>query len=353
VAGAQAAAVELGKTVVLKAQVLSGGRGKAGGVKFADSAEAAGHAAKELFAMTINGFSVHSVLVAERLSVKQEFYIALAIDRSARCVRCMMSNAGGMDIELVANTTPAKIISFRVPPFSAAPGFEGGDLLPAVFGDSGNTAGMAAASIGSMIRLFYEKDCSLLEVNPYILTYDNIFFAADAKIVIDDNALCKHPDMATMRSVEEYGKEALTALGAGLSFVALDGTVGCMVNGAGLAMATMDLIRLYGASPANFLDVGGSSNPKKVRDAFAILLTNAKLKVLLVNIFGGITRCDDIAAGIIMAKKEFGVRLPIVVRLTGTNEKEGRALLLGEGIAVHSGMDEAVRAAVAMQGGTP
>ena len=191
-----------------------------------------------------------------------------------------------------------------------------------VFGDA-VVADAAAKAAWSMNRLFNEKDCSLVEVNPYVLTKDNRLIAADAKIVLDDNALYKHPDMAALRNEEEYGRDELAAAAAGLSFVGLDGDIGCMVNGAGLAMATMDLITIFGGRPANFLDVGGSSNPQKVVDAFRILLSNKGIKVVLVNIFGGITRCDDIARGIILARQELGITKPMVVRLTGTNEEHG------------------------------
>jgi succinyl-CoA synthetase beta subunit len=224
-----------------------------------------------------------------------------------------------------------------------------GDIPVDIFG-TGDNAARAYGEISRMVRLFFEKDCSLVEVNPFILTNNNTFVAADAKIVLDDNALYRHPDLACLKNPEEYGNDELAAARAGLSFVGLDGSIGCMVNGAGLAMATMDLIRIFGARPANFLDVGGSSNPQKVLEALRILTSNKNIKVILVNIFGGITRCDDIARGIVLARGELGIAVPLVVRLTGTNEEQGRALLSDAGIAALSDMVAAIQRAVDLDG---
>jgi len=253
-----------------------------------------------------------------------------------------------MDIELAARKIPEKIVSIPLLPYSQTQQFETPAAFISVFGDAA-VADAAAKAVTSMNRLFNEKDCSLVEINPYVLTKDNKLVAADAKIVVDDNALFKHPDMEALRNDEEYGLDELAAAAAGLSFVGLDGNIGCMVNGAGLAMATMDLIKIFGGRPANFLDVGGSSNPQKVLNAFKILLSNKNIKVVLVNIFGGITRCDDIAHGIVLARQELGIAMPMVVRLTGTNEDRGREMLAEAGITAQSEMTAAVRSAVALE----
>jgi succinyl-CoA synthetase beta subunit len=344
-----AAAKVVGGSVVVKAQVLAGGRGKAGGVRFAGNPEEARQAAHDIFAMRINGIPVQRVLVAEALQTEREYYISLAIDRKARCVRCIMSASGGMDIEQVARDAPDTILGVQLPPFSQTKKFENKEALIAVFGDR-DVAAAAADAISSMIRLMSGIDCLLVEVNPFILTKDNRFEAADTKIVIDDNALYKHPELEPLRNDQEYTGEELAARRAGLSFVGLDGSIGCMVNGAGLAMATMDMIQVFGARPANFLDVGGSSNPQKVLDAFRILLSSTSIRVILVNIFGGITRCDDIATGIILAKQALSIRKPMVVRLTGTNEDQGREMLAAAGITAERDMIAAVKRAVALQG---
>jgi succinyl-CoA synthetase beta subunit len=343
---ARAAAETIGCDVVVKAQALSGGRGKAGGVKFASSPAAAGQAAREIFSMRINGMTVRRVLVVEALRVTHEYYVACAIDRASRCVRCIMSASGGVDIEIVAKTTPEAIVSVALPPYSR----DGTVDIPIDIFGTGDNATRAYGEISRMVRLFFETDCSLVEVNPFILTNNNTFVAADAKIVLDDNALYRHPDLACLKNPEEYGNDELSAARAGLSFVGLDGSIGCMVNGAGLAMATMDLIRIFGARPANFLDVGGSSNPQKVLEALRILTSNKNIKVILVNIFGGITRCDDIARGIVLARGELGIAVPMVVRLTGTNEEQGRALLSNAGMAALSDMVAAVQRAVDLDG---
>jgi succinyl-CoA synthetase beta subunit len=347
-----AAAESLGWNVVLKAQVLSGGRGKAGGVKFASSAGQVKQAVHDIFSMRLNGILVKRVLVVEVLHIEREFYIGVTIDGGTRSVQVVLSAAGGTDIESVSQSAPEKIVVLPAAQFLHAHDGEEDGALMRVFGNK-DAAAMAAGAIASMVRLLYENDCSLVEVNPYVLTRDNKLAAADAKIVIDDNALYKHPGIEALRNGEEYSGEELAAQRAGLSFVGLGGTIGCMVNGAGLAMATMDLIQAFGGRPANFLDVGGSSDPQKVLDAFKILLANKNLKVILVNIFGGITRCDDIASGIILAKQQLGTALPVVVRLAGTNQDRGRELLAGAGIIAQPEMAAAVQNAVALEKAAP
>ncbi|MDD5676190.1 MAG: succinate--CoA ligase subunit beta, partial [Chitinivibrionales bacterium] len=322
---------------------------KAGGVKSAASPAAVAQAARDIFALHISGYPVERVLVAEALQIKQEYYFGLTIDRNARGVRCILSAAGGIDIELTAQEAPQKIVSVLLPPYFPGQKYEVPSELLRVF-EAQESAAAAAEALAALIRLFNENDCSLVEVNPYILTIDNKLIAADAKIVLDDNALFKHPDLEALQNREEYSEDERAARRANLSFVGLTGDIGCMVNGAGLAMATMDLIELFGGRPANFLDVGGSSNSQKVVAAFKILLANKTIKVVLVNIFGGITRCDDIAAGIILAKQELGITLPLVVRLTGTNEEQGRKMLSEAGLAAEAAMAAAVRQAVAIAG---
>ena len=340
------AARALNADVFVKAQVLSGGRGKAGGVKRAESAETARRAAQEIFALSINSEPVKRVLVEEALPAVREYYIALTIDSTAGAVQCIVSAEGGMDIEEIARIAPKKIVRFLIQPSTDGLVFDAHDALTAVFGDPVAVT-RASGTLSSMIGLFHEKDCSLVEINPLIMTTENRLAAADAKIVIDDNALFKHPDLEALRNDVEYSGIELSARKAGLSYVGLDGSIGCMVNGAGLAMATADLLAAEGGRPSNFLDVGGGANPEKVLDALTILLSNDAVKVVLINIFGGITRCDDIARGIVMALDRLKIVRPLVVRLIGTNEKEGHELLKSAGIIALTDMTAAIKQAAA------
>jgi succinyl-CoA synthetase beta subunit len=337
----EGAARELGTPVVIKAQVLTGGRGKAGGVVRASTPLEARAAAQEILAKRVGGYPVARVLVVAAVDIAKEYYVAITVDRSAQRVSCMVSAAGGIDIEEIAKKSPEKIVTLGFEP-------ESNGVLPRaelepIFGDR---AEEAAGIIERLYALFCAKDLSLLEINPLVVAKDGTMLALDAKAVADDNALYKHPDIEKLRNPEEYTDEESAARRAGLSFISLTGSIGCMVNGAGLAMATMDLITLLGGRPANFLDVGGSSNPEKVVAAFRILLANPAVKVVLVNIFGGITRCDDIARGIVAARESLHITPPLVVRLTGTNEAAGRKLLLEAGIAGMTGMTEAVQRAI-------
>jgi succinyl-CoA synthetase beta subunit len=336
---ARSIASGIGRPVMVKAQVLVGGRGKAGGVKRAANPEEAERRAAEILGMTIKGITVRQVLVAEAVEISAEYYLGLAVDRAGKCVQCIASASGGMEIEEVAAHDPGRIVRFPVrdDDFSE---------LRRAFAPPA-PAEQARDFAARMNRLFREKDCSLVEINPCALTPDGRLVAADAKIIFDDNALFRHPELEAMRSPEEYGADELEAKEKGLSFVGLDGTIGCIVNGAGLSMATMDLIKYFGASPANFLDVGGSSSPEKVLNALRIILRNPRLKAILINIFGGITRCDDIARGILMARNQLSIPVPLVIRLIGTNEKEGRALLSEAGIDAYDDLTEAVKGVVA------
>jgi succinyl-CoA synthetase beta subunit len=348
-AEAKANAREIGCPVMIKAQVLVGGRGKAGGVKMAASPEEAEERARAILGMKIKGIEVQAVLVASAVDIKAEFYVSLTVDRTARCIQCMASASGGMEIEEIAVRQPEKIVRFPLDPEAGLVRGTHFAALARAF-PSAELAEEGWRIVKGMHELFMAKDCSLVEINPCALTPEGHLVAADAKVIFDDNALYKHPELESLRSPEEYGAEEMEAKAAGLSYVSLDGTLGCIVNGAGLSMATMDLIKHFGGSPANFLDVGGSSNPEKVLNALRIILRNGRAKAVLINIFGGITRCDDIARGILMARQQLSLGVPLVIRLIGTNEKEGRKILADAGIEAYEDLTEAVRGAVAKAG---
>jgi succinyl-CoA synthetase beta subunit len=335
-----------GGRAMLKAQVMSGGRGKAGGVCEASSVQEAAAAAKRILSMTLQGFAVHGVLVEEKLNIRHEYYAAITVDRADKAVILMLSAAGGMDIEEVARKKQEKIR--RLILFGAkgrTPKMDLENWLGKTFADE-SVRQLATAVVEDLYRLFREKDCLLAEINPLAWTMEGRLVAADAKIVFDDNGLPKHPDIEKMLSAEDDTPEEREAREAGLSFVGLSGQIGCMVNGAGLAMATMDNIKLTGGTPANFLDVGGSSNPEKILKGMQILLKNKLLKAILINIFGGITRCDDVAEGIVRAKEQLGMTTPMVIRLVGTNEERGRAILSEAGLTAARGMTEAIEEVV-------
>jgi succinyl-CoA synthetase beta subunit len=346
---AQEIAARIGGPVMVKAQVLVGGRGKAGGVKLAATPQEAAARAREILGMKIKGITVEKVLVARAVDIVSEFYLSLTIDRTARAVQCIASASGGMEIEEVAAKEPQKIVRFALDPVAGLVREMHFSALARAF-PSPDLAEQAWSIAGGMYRLFAGSDCSLVEINPCALTPGGKLVAADAKVIFDDNALSKHPELERMRSPEEYSDEEMDARANGLSYVGLDGTIGCIVNGAGLSMATMDLIKYFGGSPANFLDVGGSSNPEKVLNALRIILKNGKVAAVLINIFGGITRCDDIARGIIMAKDRLSIPVPLVIRLIGTNEKEGRAILSAAGIDAYDDLTPAVQGVVARAG---
>lgn len=325
--GAVAAYHRMGESkVVVKAQVLTGGRGKAGGVKLAATAEEVSHHAKAILGMTIKGLPVTKILLSEAVHIASEYYISFVVDRNTRSVVLMMSAAGGMDIEEVARQTPEKIIKFSIDPLTGIPDYLARRFAFCFF-DRIELAGQLASIIQGLYRAFVDNDASLTEINPLVLTRENHLVAIDAKMTFDDNALYRQPKMHILFEPTEDEKVEASAKEKGFSYVRMDGEIGCMVNGAGLAMATMDLIQLYGGSPANFLDIGGSSNPVKVIEAMKILLKDKQVKVVLINIFGGITRCDDVATGLLEAFEKMSTDIPIIVRLTGTNEQRGRELL--------------------------
>lgn len=343
---ARKAQEQIGGTVVIKAQVLVGGRGKAGGVKVAKTADEAEQKAKDILDLTIKGLKVEKVLVVPAADIKKEYYVGLTLDRFNKKLILMMSASGGVDIEELAVTQPEEIIKFHI---DASVGIDQSGLdaaLKTVFADP-NLVTQANKVIHTMYKMYLEKECSLVEINPFGLLGDGKLMALDAKVNFDDNALFKNPDVEAMRNPEENSADEIAAREAGLSFVSMDGDIGCIVNGAGLAMATMDIIKLFGGEPANFLDVGGSSNPNKVVNAIKIILSNPKVKAILINIFGGITRCDDIANGLLAATKQVDIKVPLVVRLIGTNDQEGRKILEEAGIQARTDLNEAVKAVVA------
>jgi succinyl-CoA synthetase beta subunit len=351
-----------GLPVMVKAQVLTGGRGKAGGVKKADTADEAESLARKILAMSIKGYPVTKVLIVRALPIYREHYLGITVDRTRKRAVLILSASGGVDIEELAVREPGKILTLPIDPLAGLDPAATRKALAGVVADGVDAAtadrltGQAVEAVGALYRLFREKDCSLVEVNPYALTGepdgDRHLAALDAKITFDDNALYLHPEIEAMRQAEEYAPEEIEARQAGLSFVGLDGEIGCIVNGAGLAMATMDLIELAGGTPANFLDVGGSSNPQKVLVALRIILRNPRVKAILINIFGGITRCDDIAQGILLARKELGIQVPLVIRLIGTNEVAGRGLLQAQGLEAVERLGEAVEAVIRAARGT-
>jgi succinyl-CoA synthetase beta subunit len=342
---ARAVAASIGCPVMVKAQVLVGGRGKAGGVKMAKSPDEAEARAREILGMRIKGIEVRRVLIAAAVDIAAEFYVGLTVDRSGKTVQCIASASGGMDIEEIAATRPDRIVRFPLDPEAGLVRSTHSAMVASAFGPE--LSDQAWAILGGMYRLFTEKDCSLVEINPCAKTPEGKLVAADAKMILDDNALFRHPELENLRSPEEYSDDEMDARSNGLSYVGLDGTIGCIVNGAGLSMATMDLIKHFGGSPANFLDVGGSSSPEKVLNALRIILKHRGLAAILINIFGGITRCDDIARGILMARERLSIPVPLVIRLIGTNEKEGRAILKTAGIDAYEDLTEAVRGVVA------
>ncbi|WP_028896935.1 ADP-forming succinate--CoA ligase subunit beta [Prevotella sp. HUN102] len=330
---------------VVKAQVHTGGRGKAGGVKLAKTEEEVKQRATDILGMDIKGFTVDRVLVCEAVDIASEFYVSIVIDRKTKGVIMMLCREGGVDIETVAKETPEKIVKIPIDPLVGMPDYLAREAAFKLFDDM-KYVKQAAPILQKLYKLFIEKDASLAEINPLVITEQGQVMAIDAKMTFDNNALFRHPDIFEMFEPTEEEKKEQDAKDKGFSYVNLGGEIGCMVNGAGLAMATMDMIKLYGGNPANFLDIGGSSNPTKIVEAMKLLLSDENVKVVLINIFGGITRCDDVAKGLIEAFKLIDTDMPIVIRLTGTNEAEGRELLKGTKFNVAHTMGEAGKMAV-------
>ena len=329
-----------GSQWVVKAQIHAGGRGKGGGVRLADTiAEVRDHAGA-ILGMTLvthqtgpEGTKVKRLLVEEGVSIKNEMYVGLVVDRVSQKVVFMASSEGGTEIERVAAKAPEKIYKVVVEPSTGLTIGEAKFLAGAI-GIPDTLHAESGKIFQALYQAFWDKDASLAEINPLILTEDSRIMALDVKINFDDNAMYRHPDLQELRDLDEEDEDEVTASKFGLNYISLDGTIGCLVNGAGLAMATMDIIKLYGASPANFLDVGGGATAEQVTEAFKIMLKNEYLKAILVNIFGGIMRCDVIAEGLVNAAKEVSLSVPLVVRLEGTNVERGREILNHSGIAV-------------------
>jgi succinyl-CoA synthetase beta subunit len=348
-ADAKAAAEELGCPVVVKAQVLVGGRGKAGGVKLATTPDEAVEKAEAILGLDIKGLTVEKVLVAKAVDIDKEFYVGMIFDRGSRRPMMMVSPEGGVDIEEVARSTPEKILKLPVNPDGGLMPFQVRRLSSFLSKDKA-VAKQIGKALAGLYEAFMGSDASLAEINPLVVDPDGKVWAIDAKINLDDNALFRHPDIADMRddSAEDQGE--VEAREADLSFVKLDGRIGCIVNGAGLAMATMDMIKHFGGEPANFLDIGGSSSPEKVLSAMKIILRDENVKSILINIFGGITRCDDVANGLIKAKEKLGLDIPLVVRLTGTNELEAKKILSSTEMIAAEDMEDAVKKAIEAAG---
>jgi succinyl-CoA synthetase beta subunit len=335
------AAGELGGPVwVVKAQIHAGGRGKAGGVKLVKSVDDVRAEAKRLLGSVLvthqtgpHGKQVNRLYIEDGSAIDREFYLSALVDRESSRIAFVVSTEGGMDIEEVAKSHPERIMTFAVDPASGVMPHHGRRVAQAL-GLRGELAKKAEALVAKLYAAFVAKDMSMLEINPLVVTKSNDLICLDAKIGFDDNALYRHPDIVALRDLtEEDGKE-IEASKYDLNYVALDGTIGCMVNGAGLAMATMDIIKLYGEAPANFLDVGGGATAEKVAAAFKIITSDPKVKGILVNIFGGIMKCDIIAAGVVAAVKEVGLQVPLVVRLEGTNVDKGKTILSESGLNV-------------------
>ena len=334
-----------GNEWVVKAQVHAGGRGKAGGVKLVSDLDAVRDESIRMLDMSISTYQtggrslpVDSVLIAEATEIKTELYLSALVDRVHRCVTFMGSAAGGVDIEQVAETEPEKIVTVHVNNTSGLQAFQSRQMGFGM-GLNGKQVRQLSGIMDSLYRLFCEKDLSLVEINPLIIDGAGDLVALDAKINADDNALFRHPELAAMRDESQEDPAEREASRHDLNYVTLDGNIACMVNGAGLAMATMDVIKLNGGEPANFLDVGGSTDAAKVKEAFKLILSSDRVEAILVNIFGGIVRCDLIAEGIISAVQEVGVKVPVVVRLEGTNVDEGRQMLAESGLDLQSASD--------------
>jgi succinyl-CoA synthetase beta subunit len=365
------AAEQLGGPVyVVKSQIHAGGRGKGrfeglgpdakGGVRVVKSAEDVRANAQEMLGRVLvthqtgpKGKQVNRLYIEEGAAIAKEFYLSLLVDRETSWVSVVASTEGGMDIETVAHDTPEKIITFGIDPATGVWPFHGRALSKAL-GLSGDLAKQAAKLLGQLYTAFVAKDMAMLEVNPLIVTADDQLRVLDAKVSFDSNALYRHPDVMALRDESEEDPKEIEASKFDLSYIALDGEIGCMVNGAGLAMATMDIIKLSGGQPANFLDVGGGANAEQIKNAFRILMSGTNVKAVLINIFGGILRCDVLAQGVIAAVRDLGVPVPIVIRMKGTNVEEGKRLLAESGLNFTTAdtMGEAATSVVALAGGT-
>ncbi|MFN2150867.1 MAG: ADP-forming succinate--CoA ligase subunit beta [Anaerolineales bacterium] len=345
-AEAKQIAEELGGRVVIKSQVLVGGRGKAGGIRLAKNPDEAEEIATQILGMEIKGLPVRKVLVDEAANIETEIYLGITNDRAARKPVMMVSSAGGVDIEEVARDTPEKIIRIHIDPLLGLRDYQARDLAAEI--DLPRELWRDFGKIANGLWQAYRKcDANLAEINPLVITADQKMLAVDGKMVLDDNALFRHPDLAEKRDLDIEADAEIEARKYGLSFIKLDGNIGCMVNGAGLAMTTMDIIKLFGGEPANFLDIGGGASAEKVTAAFRIILSDPNIKTVLINIFGGITRGDVVAKGILAAMEEVKPQVPMVIRLVGTNAEEGRQLLANANMITAETLADAAQKAVA------
>jgi len=344
---------------VVKAQVHAGGRGKAGGIKLADDPDGAQRAAQQILGMKLktpqtppDGILVRSLLVEAASAVERELYLSMTLDRARATHVVMASEAGGMDIEEVAARTPERIVREWAHPALGIQDFQARRLAYGL-GLAGEQFKQAVGLIRRLFALYLARDCSLAEINPLVVTKDGRVLALDAKLNFDDNALMRHPEIAALRDVNEEDPLDVEASRYGLNYIKLDGNVGCMVNGAGLAMATMDIVKLAGGEPANFLDVGGGASPEQIENAFRILSSDPSVKAVFINVFGGILRCDRLAAGVIAAVQTLGLRLPVVVRMEGTNVELGKQMLAESGLALTNAddMGDGAKKAVALARG--
>jgi succinyl-CoA synthetase beta subunit len=344
-------ASELGGPVVVKSQVLVGGRGKAGGIKLAQIPDEAEKVAEEILGLEIKGLPVRKVLIDEAADIQKEIYLGIVIDRTNRRAVMMASSEGGVEIEEVARTSPDAIKKIVIDPFLGLRGYQTLTLAKGIGLPSEYYREFGRVARG-LYEAFVAYDASLAEINPLVVTGTGELLAVDGKMVLDDNGLFRHPDLAEMRDVDEESATERAAREAGLSYVQLDGEIGCMVNGAGLAMATMDIIKHFGGAPANFLDIGGGAKAERVATALRLILADENVKAVLFNIFGGITRCDEVAKGILAAFEEVKPTVPLIARLVGTNEKEGREILNRSGYRLTTAVTlaEAARKAVAAAG---
>ncbi len=341
---------ELGTRVVVKSQVLVGSRGKAGGIRLAKTPKEAEELATLILGMDIQGLPVRKVLVDEAVSIQKEIYLGITNDRTARSPVMMGSEAGGMDIEEIARKHPEKIIKVHIDPLLGLRDYQARDMAASI--DLPRNLWRSFIEIcHGLWRAYLENDATLAEINPLVITEDNRLMALDGKMIIDDNALFRHSDLADMRDLDSEAPSEIEARKYGLTYIKLDGHIGCMVNGAGLAMATMDIIKLYGGEPANFLDIGGGASAEKVTAAFRIILSDPNVRAILINIFGGITRGDEVARGILAAMQEVDVQVPMVVRLVGTNAEEGLRLLADADMVTAETLAQAAETSVALAEG--
>src|SRR5579863_1464717 len=356
---AEAAAKKIGGSVVVKAQIHAGGRGKGGGVRVAKNAEEAAEIAQKILGMTLvthqtgpEGRVVHRVLIEETLPIERELYLGIVLDRAAGKIVFMASAAGGMEIEEVAAKTPEAILKEFIEPGLGLMPYQARNLAFGI-GIPAPAVGGAVAAMMALTKACLETDASLAEINPFILTKDNRVYALDAKVNFDDNALFRHKDILELRDLNEEDPLEVEASKFGLNYIKLDGDIACMVNGAGLAMGTMDIIKYAGGSPANFLDVGGGAQAEQIKNALRIILSDPSVKAILINIFGGILRCDILATGVVAAAHDLGIKVPIVIRMEGTNVEQGIKILKDSGFnfTIADGMKDAADKVVALAGG--